>query len=413
MKPKSSAHSSFSGLLYKLPQNSSRACGTKMDPALFLRSPPPLDPAWLAHEEANDLWNLPKATDVKENQKVYSQTCKKRNAQLLATRDKYLTEGLVLNDTKVPARDGHLIPIRAYNPAEHASGPPDPRQDGPEEQGRPVIVYYHGGGLKVGDLDSEDLSCRRLCKELGCTVYSVEYRLLPDFTADRAIDDAIEAFGWIAQMRRASRLVLVGSSSGGQLAAQVSQHYKNAPPHYWGRNPVIHGVCLRSPVTCDPYEEGKNIPEVWRTKHHSMSPGFYTSIQTKPVTNPGDKAQIHALPLKADLTEGLPRTFCQLTTNDVYYSDGICYAAALMEAGVEVRLDVVVGWPHTFWLKAPLLKRAEKAERDMIEGVRWLLEAEIPEERGKVQMPKPFIMPDKSFQAMEPLEFEMTFDQIS
>ncbi|RDW92483.1 hypothetical protein BP5796_01877 [Coleophoma crateriformis] len=372
-----------------------------MDPALFLTTPPPLDPAWVAHEQANDLWSIPRVVDIKENQKVYSQTCKRRNAQLLASRDEHLIEGLVLTDSKVLARDSYLIPIRTYHPAQHASEHPDPQSVRPEDKRR-IIVYYHGGGLKVGDLDSEDLSCRRLCKGLGCTVYSVEYRLLPDFTADQAIDDAIDAFGWIMRICNGSRLIVVGSSSGGHLAAQVSQHYKHASSFPLGGKSVIHGVCLRSPVTCDPYENGEHIPQAWKRRHHSMSPAFYTSIQARPMTTPGEKAVRHALPLEAESFEGLPRTFCQLTTNDVYYSDGICYAAALMEAGVEVRLDIVKGWPHTFWLKAPLLERAEKAERDFIAGVRWLLEAEGLEEPEKVKMSQRFIMPDKSFQAMDP-----------
>jgi hypothetical protein len=53
----------------------------------------------------------------------------------------------------------------------------------------------------------------------------------------------------------------------------------------------------------------------------------------------------------------------------------------LKQGGVDVKLDVVEGWPHTFWLKAPYLERAVKAEKDMIEGLRWLLESEIKEDQ--------------------------------
>jgi acetyl esterase/lipase len=81
------------------------------------------------------------------------------------------------------------------------------------------------------------------------------------------------------------------------------------------------------------------------------------------------------IPIKQLLT---PRYLgIQVSTNDIYYSDGVCYAEALREAGVEVNLDVVEGWPHTFWLKAPYLERAVQAESDMIEGLRQLLERDV------------------------------------
>jgi acetyl esterase/lipase len=57
----------------------------------------------------------------------------------------------------------------------------------------------------------------------------------------------------------------------------------------------------------------------------------------------------------------------------LYYSDGICYATALREAGVEIAVKVVHGWPHTFWLKAPQLDKALEADMDMIEGLKWLI----------------------------------------
>jgi hypothetical protein len=78
----------------------------------------------------------------------------------------------------------------------------------------------------------------------------------------------------------------------------------------------------------------------------------------------------------------MSRHWIQVSTNDILYSDGILYAEALRQAGVEVKLDIVEGFPHTFWLKAPELERAVKAEKDMIEGLRWLLESrEADEER--------------------------------
>ena len=237
-----------------------------------------------------------------------------------------------------------------------------------------MVIYYHGGGLYVGDLDSEDLTCRRICKELGYTVYSVDYRLMTDFTADDAFDDAMAALLAIILVQKPQKLVLMGSSSGGQLAAMVSQEYQfNQPDSFEGLK--IHGVLLRGPVTCDATDNGANLPARFKDFHTSMSTAFHTSLLSSPAVNSSNRVR-RKMPLEGDVS-GLPRHWIQVCTNDIYYSDGVLYAEALRQVGVQVELNIVAGWPHTFWLKAPELGRAVQAEQDMICGLRWLFESEV------------------------------------
>ncbi|KAF4630938.1 hypothetical protein G7Y89_g7197 [Cudoniella acicularis] len=205
------------------------------------------------------------------------------------------------------------------------------------------------------------MTCRRICKLLSLTVYSIDYRLMPQFSADDALSDAVHAFRAISLEKGKRKLVVMGSSSGGQLAAQVSQ-LENGNG--------IDGVLLRSPVTCD----AANLPLRWKGKHKSMSTAFHTSLLSSAALTAENRTK-EMLPLEREVEElkGMPRHWVQVCTNDIYYSDGACYAEDLEEAGVELRVDVVRGWPHTFWLKAPLLKKAVKVDEDMIEGLRWLL----------------------------------------
>ncbi|KUJ23564.1 alpha/beta-hydrolase [Mollisia scopiformis] len=345
-----------------------------MDPNMFPKLPPPLDPAWLVHEQAANLFApQPTITDPKERRALYSQRCKDLNAQLLTGRDKHLAEGIKIHDTSIGT-----IPVRSYSaiPAIEGSPPPyDLKSFVPREPLHPIVVYYHGGGLHVGDLDSEDLTCRRICKELQCTVYSVEYRLMPEFPADDALADALRAFQGIVSLRSRSRLIIMGSSSGGQLAAQISQQYRAfAVPQGDKR---IHGVLLRGPVTCDATNGGANLSEKLRARHTSMHEAFHTSLLANSALHSKNRTS-SPLPLEVEDLSKLPRHWIQVSTNDIYYSDGVCYAEALREAGIDVKLDVVEGWPHTFWLKAPLLERAVQAENDMIEGLKWLIESEVP-----------------------------------
>jgi acetyl esterase/lipase len=348
-----------------------------MDSNLFLKVPPSLDPAWLAHEQAAKLLDpRPIITDPKERQALYSQTCKDLNALLLAGRDKHLMENIKVHDISIGS-----IPIRSYHYIPTPEGPPphyNAKKIVHKELICPIIVYYHGGGLYVGDLDSEDLTCRRICKALQCKVYSVGYRLMPEFTADDALNDAMRAFQSLAHQRNGNRLIIMGSSSGGQLAAQISQQYR---PFITPEGTAhIDGVLLRGPVTCDATDGGVNLGEQWRTKHMSMNETFHTSLLANAALTEANRTT-SPLPLEAECLSKLPRHWIQVSTNDIYYSDGVCYAEALKEAGVDMKLDVVHGWPHTFWLKAPLLERAVQAENDMIEGLKWLIESEVPPEK--------------------------------
>jgi len=109
-----------------------------------------------------------------------------------------------------------LIPLRLYRPIGHALGAL-----------LPVLVYYHGGGWVIGDLDTHDTLCRELANLSGCAVMAVEYRLAPEHRFPAAVDDCCAATRWVRAQAEAlnldaSRLAVGGDSAGGNLAAVVS-----------------------------------------------------------------------------------------------------------------------------------------------------------------------------------------------
>lgn len=271
---------------------------------------------------------------------------------MLAGRDIALTHAITIVDSSFVGSDGYEISIRTYNPAIWEPGS--------------LVVYYHGGGLYVGDLDSEDLSCRRICKEASAMVVSVEYRLRPDFTPAIALQDAYDTFTYVSTNIPHSKLVLVGSSSGGQLAAQVSQRARDDLK----LKAAIDGILLRCPVTVDASHGATRIPERFQSIHTSYSESFSNCLVKLPTEN--NLERLENLPLDAKSFKDLPKTFLQLCSNDIYYSDGVCYAQGLKEDGAQVKVDVLMGWPHTFWLKAPELDQALSAERAMVDGIKWL-----------------------------------------
>jgi acetyl esterase/lipase len=322
---------------------------------------PPLDPAWLAWEEDRRHQDPPpQFASVLERQPWYAAECRKLLEQMTAprARDHALLDGIEKTEFTVSSTlDGFQIPVLQFDLTD---------DNGVREEPEVVIVHYHGGGLYVGEADSEELSCRRLLKALSgkhARLYSVGYRLMPQNPASTCLSDSMDAFNFVHS--KAAKTVLVGSSSGGQLAAAIAQE---ASPG------TVHGVMLRCPVTSDPQDGMKYIPEHLRPFHTSLDPSFVTSLISY-LTRQIPRDGLETLPIEASresLMNHAP-TWIQLCTNDTLYSDGLCYGMALLDAGVDVRTHVMEGWPHTFWLKAPEMDEALRADEAMIESLLWLV----------------------------------------
>ena len=118
-----------------------------------------------------------------------------------------------VNDLSIPGPAGP-IPARHYRPATSAPAP--------------LLVFYHGGGWTIGDLDTHDALCRLTCRDADVHVLSVDYRLAPEHPAPAAVDDAYAAFQWACEHAGdlgaiPGKVAVGGDSAGGNLAAVVSQ----------------------------------------------------------------------------------------------------------------------------------------------------------------------------------------------
>ena len=123
-------------------------------------------------------------------------------------------EMAVVEDRTIPGPDGGDLPVRVYRPSADAERPP-------------VVVYLHGGGWTIGDLDTHDEPCRALAAGTGAVVAAVDYRLAPEHPFPAAVDDAYTAVCYVSEHADdlgvdASRLVVAGDSAGGNLSAVVS-----------------------------------------------------------------------------------------------------------------------------------------------------------------------------------------------
>lgn len=350
---------------------------TTMEEPPVLKQAPALDPAWLAHEKEANLLAPKTAIDPIKRQPLYAAECRQRNLAMMApgARDHSLSQGIATKYMSVPSSiDEHAIPVLQYDRIPDATT--GDGADGARSSAEPlewVLVYFHGGGLVVGEADSEDLVCRRLVNSSASfmpkllRLYSVGYRLKPQHPASTCVSDSIDAFVSLAKAHTSANIIVVGSSSGGQLAALVTQHALQAGIPF-------RGVLLRCPVTSDGFRGKEYIPSHLRDMHTSAHhESFVTSIFTR-LDMDGPRDGLDRMPLEVDggALKGMPRTWVQLCTNDGLYSDGACYVKVLRDAGIEVATDVVWGWPHTFWLKAPHLPKALEADQAMMDGLAWV-----------------------------------------
>jgi len=245
------------------------------------------------------------------------------------------------------------IPVRIYTP--EGAGP------------FPVLVYFHGGGWTIGNLETHDGVCRHLCNAVGCVVVSVDYRLAPECPYPAAADDAYAATRWVAANARAlggdaNRIAVGGDSAGGNLAAVVSLMARDR-----GGPPLVFQL-LVYPVTDAPtakhpsYRE--NAEGYFLTR--DMMLWFWNHYCGKGV----DPADPYACPLNAKDLRGLPPAYVVTAEFDPLRDEGEAYAAKLREAGVPTTLKRYAGMIHGFFGMSALLTQARVATREAAEALR-------------------------------------------
>ncbi|MDE1170116.1 MAG: alpha/beta hydrolase [Verrucomicrobium sp.] len=246
----------------------------------------------------------------------------------------------------IPTAEGRLV-ARLYTP----------KGEAPEE-GWPLVVYFHGGGWVLANLDTYDASCRALCNGAEAMVLAVHYRQAPEHPWPAAMKDAYAAFEWAAAHAPGldadpNRIAVAGESAGGNLAAVVSQIARDKeaqlPLHQLLIYPVtdlLHGI--ESPSA----EENAEA----RPLNRAMLRWFYGHY----VPEREDRSHPYISPLYGE-TAGLPPATVILAQIDPLRSDGEAYAVKMAEADVPVTLKIYEGVTHEFFGMAGLIHEATDA----------------------------------------------------
>jgi acetyl esterase len=238
-------------------------------------------------------------------------------------------EEIATENRTVPGPAGE-IPVRIYTPA----------GDGP----KPVIVYFHGGGWVIGDLDVCDNPVRRIANRTGAVVVSVDYRLAPEHVYPAAFDDCYAATVWVAEHAAEQggdpeRIATCGDSAGANLAAAVALAARDR------QGPRLAAQLLLYPVTDFNFttESYAQNAEGYLLTKGSMQWFWAHYLGAQDLGKDG-----LACPARADNLVGLPPAFVATAEFDPLRDEGEAYAANLRTAGVDVTAKRYDGMLHGF-----------------------------------------------------------------
>jgi acetyl esterase len=215
------------------------------------------------------------------------------------------------------------IPLRSYRPRAAAANAV-----------LPVLVYFHGGGWVIGDLDTHDTLCRELANQSGCAVIAVDYRLAPEHPFPAAVDDAIAAAYWVRKEAAslkvdAQRIAVGGDSAGGNLAAVVALAARDA-----GDLPIAFQLLIY-PAT----DQRRNTPS-----HQANAQGYLltrdsiTYYHGHYLGGDAHDTDWRASPLLHADHRNLPPAFVLTAGYDPLRDEGVAYAQKLSQAGSRAAL---------------------------------------------------------------------------
>lgn len=215
----------------------------------------------------------------------------------------------------------------------------------PQEAGvlQPVIVYFHGGGWVIGDLESHDTVCRELAARSGSTLISVDYRLAPEHVFPAAADDAIAATKWVAANAAelgvdAGRLAVAGDSAGGNLAAVAAIAARDS-------GLKVAFQALLYPVTDFDLTRQSYVENGDRPPVKTVTMAWFRDLY---LAKPEDQKDWRAAPIHAADLSGLAPAFVMTAGYDPLRDEGKAYADALKAAGNACAYTCYDGQIHGF-----------------------------------------------------------------
>jgi len=256
-----------------------------------------------------------------------------------------------VENLRIPGPAGE-IPIRVYTP--DTSAP------------RPAMVYFHGGGWVVCDLDTHDVICRAIAHRAGAVIVSVDYRLAPEHKFPAAVLDCYAATVWVAANADRlgvdpKRIAVGGDSAGGNLGVVVSQKSRDENGPAIALQVMVYPVTDLSSFATPSYQEFAEGYQLTRAEMEWFRDHYLRSIE--------DARHPHASPLLATDLRGLPPALVITAECDPLRDEGEAYANRLRDAGVPVSCTRYAGMIHPFFSLSGAIPQALDAIQQVADAV--------------------------------------------
>jgi acetyl esterase len=257
-----------------------------------------------------------------------------------------------VEDIEIPGSGG-AIGARLYS-ADQPDGPP------------PLVVFYHGGGWVIGDLETHDSICRFLARYAGCMVLSIDYRLAPENPFPAAVEDSVDAFRWACEEAASlgadpARVAVGGDSAGGDLAAVVSLLTRDDD----GPKPAMQALLYPVTDAIGGQQSRRVFADGFLLTAADM--GWYEGHYLQGANADTDP---RASVLRADDLSGLPPAYVCTAGMDPLRDEGEAYAERLREAGNRVAHRRHSGLVHTFANMTGISRTARAAMHELAGALR-------------------------------------------
>ncbi|HVH75142.1 MAG TPA: alpha/beta hydrolase [Stellaceae bacterium] len=247
-----------------------------------------------------------------------------------------------IRDLAAPGPGVGSIPLRLYRPGEGVL---------------PALVYYHGGGWVVGDLETHDTLCRHLANAAGCAVVAVDYRLAPEHKFPAAVEDAWAALEWVAENGAAlgidrARLAVGGDSAGGNLAAVASLIARDRG------GPLLSCQLLLYPAV----DLGMHMDSYRRfAEGYLLTRATMAWFVDHYLARPAEIDDWRGSPLRAADLGGVAPAFVVTAGYDPLSDEGAHYARRLVQSGVSICHRHYAGMLHGFLTAGRIVRAAGPA----------------------------------------------------